>query len=96
MKYTEGFLNGLHTHCFNNAGDLEGKPAKCFCFYCKGKFMTADISKKNLLNETDSGVTICCPKCGMDSVLVVRKGSGLSDEMIDEVMDEMHEYFFEK
>lgn len=83
-------LEILHQHCFKNAGDLEGPPAKCRCFFCGASFLTTDVREKDLLNEADGGTTICCPTCNVDAVLVERNGVLLNDQTINE----MHEQYF--
>lgn len=83
-------LEDLHRHCFKNAGDLEGAPARCRCFFCGASFLTTDVQEKDLLNESNGGITICCPTCNVDAVLVERNDIQLDDKTIDE----MNKYYF--
>lgn len=51
----------------------------CACYHCEGFFRARDIKE-----YCDDGDTILCPKCSIDSVLIVK-------EVIDEfgvIMDE--------
>lgn len=83
-------LEDLHHHSFKNAGDLEGPPAKCRCFFCGASFLTTDVQEKDLLNEANGGTTICCPACNVDAVLVERNGIQLDDQIIKK----MNQHYF--
>ena len=76
-------LNRLHAYCSHNK-ELIVTSKKCYCFYCKEKFDSTEVSK-----YIDNGQTAICPKCGVDTVLPDNI-EGINDRVIDE----MNKYWF--
>ncbi len=82
MKYTEEQLKQFHKLSMYNKESLS-KSDICGCFYCR------EIFKPNKIKEwCDKGQTALCP-CTIDSILASH-----DMEVNQELLEQMHEYFF--
>ena len=83
---SENELQRINEFGINNMDSLE-KEQKCGCFFCGKIFNSSEITE---CVEDEGGDTAVCPFCKIDSVI----GESCGYEITDELLKEMHEYWF--
>lgn len=86
-KYTAAIA--AHTFSFGNHEDLR-KPQRCGCFYCLQIFPSDQLREEDCIEEGSGVLTVCCPFCGIDSVI----GESSGYQITPELLHKMHEYWF--
>jgi hypothetical protein len=69
----------------------------CGCFYCLSIFSPSEIedwvdAREDETNISETGQTVLCPRCGIDSVL----GSASGYPITREFLQKMKDYWFQR
>lgn len=78
-----------HKFCFANWQELR-EPQLCGCFYCLERFDSRQLTEEDCVEERNGAFTVCCPFCGIDSVI----GESSGYKMTSELLQEMNNYWF--
>jgi hypothetical protein len=88
-------LESIHRYSDHHR-ELLARSERAGCFYCGAMFDPTEImdwvdGRQVETGNTADGVTALCPRCGIDAVLPSAAPISLNDE----VLGEMHHYWFE-
>ncbi|MCI7334547.1 MAG: cytoplasmic protein [Oscillospiraceae bacterium] len=86
IMLSERDLQKLNEQSVGNM-ELFEKEQKCGCFFCGKIFGSEEITQ---YIEDEEGDTAVCPFCKTDSVL----GESCGYEITEELLKEMHDYWF--
>lgn len=90
MKTKKKIYDVIHSYTLENKALLQNSECN-FCIYCKRTVNFADIVE--WLVERSGKDSALCPYCGIDCVVPQR----IDDvyDMDEQLLDEMHKYWFE-
>lgn len=83
------YIEAAHKHCSHHFQEIQ-ESELCGCFCCLNVFKPEDINEW-YEEPHKKGLTACCPKCGIDSVLGSKSGLPVSEKQF---LNEMNEYWF--
>lgn len=89
-------LKSIHRYSSYHRERL-AKSDRAGCFYCLTMFDPREITdwvdgQQPETGRAEDGVTAICPRCGIDAVLPAGGPFALDDQLLDE----MHQHFFEE